>query len=179
MEEKKGKLVFKGVIVARKDSPLESLEDLKGKRFAFGDENSTIGRYFAQAKLLEAGLNHDDLQRSMFLGRHDKVFKAVEFGDFDAGALKESTFKKLNATARNQLKVLLAFDNVTKPWIARDGLDPKHAAALQKALHELSDAAALKALKVDRLVPATDDHFAPVHDAMKRAKKWSSEVVGR
>jgi hypothetical protein len=36
------------VIAVQKDSPLKTLAELKGKKFAFGDQNSTIGRYLAQ-----------------------------------------------------------------------------------------------------------------------------------
>ena len=97
------------------DSKFETLKDLKGASFAFGNINSTIGRYLAQSELLKEGIDNNALSKSEYLGCHDKVFKAVELGDFDAGSLKESTFKKLNKD--NQLRVLHRFENVTKPWV--------------------------------------------------------------
>jgi len=100
MENKKGSRSFKGVIVVRSDSSINSLQDLKGQSFAFGDSNSTIGRYLAQAELLEAGINGIDLE-SEYLGRHDKVAKAVIIGDYRAGALKESSFKKAQNKGQN------------------------------------------------------------------------------
>ncbi|MEZ5988843.1 MAG: phosphate/phosphite/phosphonate ABC transporter substrate-binding protein [Planctomycetota bacterium] len=133
MESNEGKKTFKGYIVVRKDSDIQSLEDLAGRSFAFGDESSTIGRYLSQARLLEAGIDARKLARYEYLGRHDKVYRAVAVGDYDAGALKSSTFEKLDKK-KCELRILVAFDNITKPWIARAGLDPKLTAALRDSL---------------------------------------------
>ena len=85
MEDKKGERRFSGVIVVGADSSIKRLADLAGKRFAFGDENSTIGRYLAQAELVKAGIRARDLAHYEYLGRHDLVAKAVSLGDFRAG----------------------------------------------------------------------------------------------
>jgi|SaaInl7_135m_RNA_FD_contig_41_1362973_length_1315_multi_4_in_0_out_0_1 phosphonate transport system substrate-binding protein len=55
MENRKGKKRFNGLIVVRKDSPLDKLSDLQGKNFAFGNKLSTIGRYLAQRELIKSG----------------------------------------------------------------------------------------------------------------------------
>lgn len=65
---------FNGIIAVHADSPYQKLEDLSGQSFAFGSELSTIGRYLAQASLLEAGISGGaDLASYEFLGRHDLV----------------------------------------------------------------------------------------------------------
>lgn len=114
IESKNGGKRFKGVIVVHRDSNAQSVEDLAGLSFAFGDELSTIGRYLAQEYLLEAGISSDDLFEFEYLGRHDLVGEAVGAGRFTAGALKESTYKKLVAKGV-PIRVLASFDNVTKP----------------------------------------------------------------
>lgn len=68
---------------------------LRGQTFAFGDERSTIGRYLSQLLLVQHGIRADELLSYEYLGRHDRVGTAVGAGQFDAGALKESTFRKL------------------------------------------------------------------------------------
>lgn len=170
MESKDGERVFQGMIVVLKDSPIKKLDDLRGCSFAFGDENSTIGRFLAQDQLLKAGIKAADLDRYAYLGRHDVVYTAVEVGDFDAGSLKDSTFRKLNK--KNQLRVLVAFDNVTKPWVAREGLDPAIKRALRASLLAIDDEEALRALKVDGFLPADDEHFAVTRSAMARARAF-------
>src|SRR5262249_19169674 len=66
-EQEDGKKRCKGVIVVRKESPIRSLADLKGHSFAFGDENSTIGRYLSQEQLVDAGIHADDLSSFRYL----------------------------------------------------------------------------------------------------------------
>lgn len=174
-EQEDGKKRCKGVIVVRKDSPIQTLADLKGRTFAFGDEMSTIGRYLSQAQLVDAGVFEADLAGHRYLERHDKVFKAVEVGDFDAGAVHIATFEDLND--KGQLRVIKTFDNVGKPWVARAGLDPAVVDSLRKALLAMTDPAALKALKVHGFEAATDADYDPVRKGMKRAEAFPRPKV--
>jgi len=133
MESKKGKKTFNGIIAVKKDSPFQQLSDLKGKKFAFGDKNSTIGRYLAQSELLKAGIKASDLASFSYLGRHDKVGSMINIGQYSAGSLKESSFNKLLDKGAN-LRKLHVFTNVTKPWIARSGMKEQLIIALQQSL---------------------------------------------
>ncbi len=170
MEEKKGKTRFNGLIVVAKHSPYSNLAELKGKTFAFGNETSTIGRYLAQAELLNAGITANKLASFAFLGRHDKVYKAVALGDFQAGSLKESTYVKMNK--KNELRVLYSFDNITKPWVARAGLEIKLKNSLANALISLSDKALLKQFKVSSFVKTNDAQYQYIREAMHKAKQF-------
>ena len=167
MEEKNGETRFHGLIIARKDSGLTSLAQLAGKSFAFGDENSTIGRFLAQERLLDAGIDASRLSRHAYLGRHDMVVRAVQMGDFDAGAVKENTFKKLNKDG--SMIVIETFDNVTKPWIASSRLPDAVRDALATALLQYDDAEVLDGLGVSRFIPGDDGEYDFVRKGMKRA----------
>lgn len=165
-----------GLIVVRDDSPFHELSDLVGKRFAFGDEQSTIGRYMSQAELAKAGVTSKQLASHRFLDRHDIVFKAVELGDFEAGALHLATFKDLNSKAVNKLRVLHSFDNAAKPWLARAGMDAALVGALRRALLAVDDTEALKSLKVPGFVLAQDDEYELVREGMKLAEQFMPAV---
>jgi len=170
MEHNEGQKRFDGVIVVRVDSPIMELSDLKGKRFAFGDENSTIGRYLAQAALLQAGLHSRDLADYAYLGRHDKVAKSVALGDYDAGSVKENTYKKLNQDGA--LRILHRFENVTKPWIARSGMAPELIRHLQESLLSIDDTEALEALKFSGFLPASDAEYQFVRQGMSSSEEF-------
>ncbi len=170
-EQEDGKKRCHGVIAVRKDSPVQTLADLKGKSFAFGDENSTIGRYLSQAQLVSAGVHAEDLAKFRYLERHDKVFKAVEVGDYDAGAMHIATFEDLNEK-KAPLRVLVRFDNVGKPWVARAGLDPQVVVSLRKALLQMTREEPLKALKVHGFQATTDDDFTLVRTGMKKSETF-------
>lgn len=171
MENNDGKKSFEGFVVVRSDSRFRTLADLKGTRFAFGDETSTIGRYLVQHELLRAGLCGEDFRKYEFLGRHDKVFKAVELGDFEAGAVRDNTFAKMNKDKK--LRVLARFDNVTQPWIARSGLDPKIVKALRQSLLELKDPEALRGIKADGFFPAEDSDYDVIRDAIRSSDAFA------
>ena len=177
METEGGDKRFKGVVVVKKDSPIQSLADLKGKKFAFGDQNSTIGRYLIQAELVKAGITSSDLAGYQFLGRHDTVVKAVEVGDFDAGSAMSNTVEKANS--KGTLRVIASFDNVTKPWVARKGLDRSTIEAIQQSLYNLKDPAILKDLKISGFVPTSEKDFDFVREGMKFAERFEAPPSGQ
>ena len=167
MEHEDGQKRFKGVVIVRRDDPAKSLADLRGRTFAFGDENSTIGRYLVQAELVRAGIRAQDLTAHKYLGRHDAVFTAVQMGDYDAGSVQISTFEKMNEDKK--LRVLHEFDNVTKPWVARAGLDADVRAALTRVLVAFDDKKLLATLKITGLTATSDAEYAFVREGMRLA----------
>ena len=171
VEQEDGLKRCKGVIVVRLDSPIQSLSELKGKKFAFGDDNSTIGRYLAQAELAKAGLHASDLASFRYLDRHDKVAKAVEVGDYDAGPVHIATFEAINKEQK-KLRVIASFDNVGKPWIARAGLDARITNTLTSALLGMKSPKHLEVLKVHGFLPAHDEDYDLVRQGMKKAAEF-------
>jgi phosphonate transport system substrate-binding protein len=174
IEEQEGSLSFRGVIFTRNDTGIRTLADLRGRSFAFGDPDSTIGRYLSQALLVEQGIHARDLSKFQYLGRHDRVVAAVLSRDFDAGACKDSSFLK----ARDQgLVELKDFPNVTKPWVVRSKLDPALVKEIRKALLQIKDKKALDAIgeKITGFAEAKDEMYQSVRDGMKA----SDEFEGR
>ncbi|MCP4409813.1 MAG: PhnD/SsuA/transferrin family substrate-binding protein [Gammaproteobacteria bacterium] len=164
-ESKKDKKRIYGVICVATNSPIQHLGELKGKSFAFGNERSTTGRYMSQLMLLEAGVLADDLGSYEYLGRHDRVGTAVGAGQFDAGALKGSTFKKLIKKGL-EIREIVRFSIVTKPWIASAMIEQKMFTLLQETLLELKDEAALKTIKNDGFLPVMDAEYQRTREAI-------------
>lgn len=171
METKKGKKHFNGVIATHDTSSIRSVRDLRQKRFAFGSKHSTIGRYLSQQYLLQHGIRAKDLTAFDYLGRHDKVGYAIALKKFDAGALKESTFKKLVKKGQ-PLRAIASFRNVTKPWVVRSGIERKTVDALQKALLQLKDKKILAGIKKDGFVRASHSDYEGVNKAIMDNKKF-------
>ena len=166
VENVKNSKVFYGIIAVNKDSTISDISELRGKSFAFGDEGSTIGRFLSQLELEQADIRASDLNRYEYLGRHDKVGTAVGAGSFDAGALNEKTFKKL-VESGEPIRELTRFPNVTKPWIARSGLDDEILTALRESLLEVKDQKTLAALKIDGFLEGSDDDYRVIRMAME------------
>jgi phosphonate transport system substrate-binding protein len=171
IESHKGKKEFDGVICVKSGGAIKSVMDLVGKTFAFGDKTSTIGRYLSQKYLADNGITAKSLKSYDYLDRHDKVATAVAAGDFDAGAIKEGTYKKLKEKGL-PLDVIATFRNVTKPWISRAELPEPLFLALQQALLELKPKEDLDELSKDGFLPASDMDFATVKDAILSNEKF-------
>ena len=174
MENTNDSKVFYGIIAVAEDSELTSVEELHGRSFAFGDEGSTIGRFLSQLYLEKNGIRAGNLSRYDYLGRHDKVGTAVGAGDFDAGALNEKTFKKLVAGGE-KIRELARFPNVTKPWIARSGLDPVIAEALRASLLEIDDPDVLVELKIDGFLSGDDSDYNDIRQAIDENDAFFSD----
>ena len=76
--------------------------------------------------------------------------------------------------AGNPIKELVTFKNVTKPWLAREGLDEKIVSALHDALLSVKDAKALEALAADGFTDGTDDDYASTREAVRINGEFTS-----
>ncbi|MBN1850668.1 MAG: phosphonate ABC transporter substrate-binding protein [Deltaproteobacteria bacterium] len=82
-----GDFGYHSVVVVRSDSPYYSIDDLKGKKFAFADPNSTSGHQAPRYFLTEAGYDPDKFFGSTaFSGSHENSVIALLNGTFDAAA---------------------------------------------------------------------------------------------
>lgn len=159
--ETDGKPVFYGVLFTRAGSPVRSLKDLRGKRIAFGDRNSTMSHLVPLHMLKQAGVGLKDLAAHEFLNKHENVALGVLSGDFDAGAVKEETFQNYE---QRGLKLLAKTPPISEHVMTAAGRVPeKTVAALRRALFRLKDTAEGRAL-----LNGVKEHttgFSPAADA--------------
>lgn len=173
MESNHGSKLFNGVIAVAKQSEITDVSQLKGKRIAFGARRSTTGRFLSQTQLVEVGLNKDDFAEISYLGRHDKVAFAVGAGSYDAGAMNENTFNKYASS--KGLRKLIEFPCVTKPWIARQGLDRALVSVLQEILLQLSDESVLRPIKRTGFVLSQDSDYDLIRQGMDGARTFDQQ----
>lgn len=82
-----GSTSYKGQIIVRADSGIQSLQGLKGKVMCWVDPNSTSGYIIPRITLKANGMDPDaDFARTVEAGSHNNVVMAVYNGDCDAGA---------------------------------------------------------------------------------------------
>lgn len=84
-----GSFAYHSIGMARKDSGIKSLEDMKGKKFGFGDPNSTSGYLIPSIEIPAiTGATMDNgvyFSEVVFTGGHEQTIVAVVNGDVDAG----------------------------------------------------------------------------------------------
>ena len=169
---------FHSLFITQTDSPINSLADLAGKSFAFGDVNSTSGHLMPEYFLRKASVDPDVIARAIYSGGHDATALAVVNKKVDAGALDEAVYARLTKDGKldaAKLKVFYTsppfFDYV---WAARKALDPALAGAFRKAMLAL-DAAdpqhkpVLDLLQATRYVAADDASYDKLREAATTA----------
>ena len=83
-----GSIGYYSIGFARADSGVTSLEDLKGKKFGFGDPNSTSGYLIPSIEIAAAGYDMTPgtyFGDVVFTGGHEQTIVAVNNGDVEAG----------------------------------------------------------------------------------------------
>lgn len=86
--DRDGMPFYRCAIIVPRNSAIHSLQDLKGKHFAFGSHHSVTGNLVPRFLLQQAGVNYRDLGSATALKNHDAVTKAILKGQYDAGAVK-------------------------------------------------------------------------------------------
>lgn len=185
-----GNPYYKAQIIAQAGSAINSLADLKGKRFAYVDANSTSGYLFPRVGLKKAGFDPDKLfGQTIFAGSHNNVVLAVYQGRVDAGAVFEdarATVQKTMPDVMQKVKVIWKSDPIPNDTVSfRGDLPADIKDRVTKALLRFSQQpAGLDALKslyeIEALadyqllvtkyhvqVPSLDAFFDPVRDAAK------------
>ncbi|HVT54855.1 MAG TPA: phosphate/phosphite/phosphonate ABC transporter substrate-binding protein [Xanthobacteraceae bacterium] len=86
---------YKSIIIARKDSPINSINDLKGHTYAFVDPGSTSGYMVPAAAFKKLGITPEkDFKQVMYSGGHDATIVAVGEGKVEAGSVADRIFER-------------------------------------------------------------------------------------
>lgn len=86
---------YYSVIITKKGSGINTVEDVKGKSFAFVDPASTSGHLAPKTKLIKLGIDPDKDMKTVFAGSHPTSVLSVWNGNVQAGATYEGNLYKL------------------------------------------------------------------------------------
>jgi phosphonate transport system substrate-binding protein len=81
-----GKPEYYAIIVTHPKSGINTLADLKGKTFAFGDKGSTSGYLIPRHHFMTLGINPDTYFSKVLYTKHQAIETQVTQGVLDAGA---------------------------------------------------------------------------------------------
>jgi ABC-type phosphate/phosphonate transport system substrate-binding protein/predicted Ser/Thr protein kinase len=126
------------VIFVAASSPIISMEQLKGTRFAAGNRTGTSSGYRLLEELLKVGL-HDGNDRNIdiqFRESSEENPVLVLEKQFDAGVTRKD---KIRGSLTNHFRVLTEFPTTTMPWAARANLDPVIKRAFTTVLIRIKD----------------------------------------
>lgn len=169
---------FHSVFITQPKSRINSLVDLKGHSFAFGDVNSTSGHLMPEYYMREAQVEPQVIAKAVYTGGHDATALAVANKKVDAGAMDELVYERMTKEGKindSQIRVFYT----TPPfmdyvWAARKDLDPKLAEAFASALLKLDanqpeHKAILDFLSATKYVRAGDSSYDTLRQAARDA----------
>ena len=79
-----GAMGYYSVLVAKADSGIKDIKDLKGKKLGYADPNSTSGYLIPSIEFPKMGITDDYFSSTQFSGGHENNVLAVINGDIDA-----------------------------------------------------------------------------------------------
>lgn len=160
-------------------SAARSLQDLKGKTFAFGSPSSTSGHLMPRFFLLKEGINPDkDFARIAFSGAHDATVAFVASGRADAGALNSSVYERLiekgDANARAVRILAKTPPYYDYNWTVRGDLDPALVRKLTNAFLKLdpanpADKEILDLQRASRFIATKPENYKGIEEAARSA----------
>lgn len=168
---------FHSLFITQSGSAIHKLADCKGKRFAFGDINSTSGHLIPFDELRKAGINADTDMQVRYTGSHAATAKAVEAGAADAGALDETVYRSMISEGKVDGAKVRVF--LTSPpfvdyvWVARANVGAAERDGFTKAflgLKEGQDDAILNILRGKDFVHADDAEYANIRKIARDLK---------
>ncbi|MHA3887312.1 putative selenate ABC transporter substrate-binding protein [Stutzerimonas degradans] len=161
------------------DPTVKSLQDLKGKTFAFGSVSSTSGSLMPRYFMLKDGIEPEQFfSRIAYSGAHDATAAWVEAGKADAGVLNASVWDKLVAAGKVNTDKVRVF--ATTPtyydynWTVRGTLDPALAEKIKAAFLALDPAnpehkAILDLQAASRFIATKPENYEGIEQAARAA----------
>jgi phosphonate transport system substrate-binding protein len=186
---RQGSKTYTGQIIVHADSGISTLEQLKGKKFAFVEPSSASGYLYPNALLKQRIPDYKDAEsyfsERIFAGGHDKVVIAVyerqvdggaTFGDSVVGGPPTDARVRMQSTipdVMEKVKVIGITDPIPNDTVTvRKGLPPDMVTKLREGLTKVSQSEdGKKALKdlyqIDGLAPSSDADYNPVREAAR------------
>lgn len=166
---------YKSIIIAGKDSNINSLADLKGKTFAFVDPGSTSGYMVPAAAFVAANITPEkDFKQVMYSGGHDATIVSVGSGKVDAGSVADRIYERGCAKGLAdcaKLKVVWTSKPIPNdPLLYRKALPEDMKKKIREAFYSVKNLAFGEMGTVARFDPATDKDYDPVRDIAKALK---------
>ncbi|MEW6263324.1 MAG: phosphate/phosphite/phosphonate ABC transporter substrate-binding protein [Thermodesulfobacteriota bacterium] len=172
----RGSQMYHSYLIVGRDSPYQSLNDLRDKTFAFTDPDSNTGRLVPLAWLKEIGERPETFfQQTIFTYSHDNSILAVARGLVDGAAVDSLIWEFLhhrNPELTRRTRVIKRSEPFgMPPVVASNRLAPEWRDKFQETLltmHEsLAGRKVLNGLLVDRFIQGSDT----LYDSIRRLKE--------
>jgi phosphonate transport system substrate-binding protein len=165
---------YYGMIITKKGSGLKTLEDIKGKTWAFTDSNSTSGTLVPSVMFSKKGINPQEyFSKVLYSGGHEASILSVKAGKVDAASTNNLDFNR--GLGRNWKKddfnVIWESSLIPgAPMAVRSDLPESLKQAIKNAFISYDDVDGLKKLKLKGYAATDDSQYDSVRDLIELKK---------
>jgi phosphonate transport system substrate-binding protein len=151
IDRETGTSKYYSAIIVPADSPVQTVAELRGRRFAFGDINSTSGSLYPRIMLDRAGIgDFTNPQLFLYTGGHDATVLAVANKTVDGGGVERRIMNRLFASGQadpNSVRIIDEMLVEGYPWCVRASLAPDVVERITNAFLDISDPALLDLMR--------------------------------
>jgi len=165
-EDRPGGFIQRAVIVTPKTVSVRSLEQVKGRGFAFGPLNDPLYDWAARAALVQAGMTRGDLMFKNYVD-FDRLSELVQVGRYQAGVLPETMLEE-----DHPFRILARVEAPGRVWVMLPDLLPFLQVRITKSLLNLDDEKIFGNLGIVDLIELNDTELDPFRRTVSRALQF-------
>lgn len=179
-----GKSVYNSYIIVPKSSPIRSLQELRGKSFAFTDPDSNSGALVPTYMLAKMGESPESFFNELaYTGAHNKSIRAVAEGIVDGAAVDSliwEYFKETNPKLISKTRVIEKSPPFAiPPVVTRPDLDPDLKAQLKQIFLNLhkneKSRKILKKMMIDKFIVIEDSAYDSIREMQSYVKQYKDQ----
>jgi len=166
-----GKPLYQAYLIVNKDSPFQSLEDLKGRTFAFTDPDSNTGAFIPQYWLSQMGEAYDSFFSDItYTHSHDNSILAVAKSLVDGASVNSiiwDYYHALNPDYTSKTKIIKKSEFFGgPPLVASKFISDDLKSEIRKVLSEMHQNSEgkniLNTLRVDYFIPSEKSWYESI-----------------
>jgi phosphonate transport system substrate-binding protein len=166
---------YRGIIITKKGSGLKSLEDIKGKTWAFTSSQSTSGTLVPTVMFSKAGIDPQKyFSKVLYSGGHEASILSIKAGKVDAASTNNLDYNRglgKQWTAEDFNTIWTSDLIPGSPMAARADLPTSLKMAIKGAFLSYNDPEGLKNLKIKGYVKGDDSVYNPVRELIELKKQ--------
>lgn len=153
-----GETLLRGILLVRRDSPIQALRQLNGGTIAFPSPNAFAASLLIRAHLRQQGVAFTPV----YLKTHSNVYRAIAIAQVEAGGGVNNTLSREPVELRDRLRILYTTPGYpAHPFSALRGLDQAEVQRVSQAWLALgADPAAERSLHQIQIPRPVLSHFA-------------------
>lgn len=174
---------YHGYIISKKGSGLKTLEDLKGKKWAFTDPHSTSGTLVPTVYFNDINIKPESyFSKVIYSGSHEASILSVKAGKVDAASTNDLDFQRGlgKQWKEDDFNIIWKSDLIAgSPMAVRSDMDASLKEKITKAFLSFKDKEGLSKLKISGYKPADDSLYDGIRKliALKKAMKKAEKVA--